>query len=87
MVEADLKAVAALLTRRAHERLLLTRREYRRCTANLLQPPLRGRQRDRDGPPDGRVPLSRPEPAGSVAVRPSAVRDRRFPRWPGSSWE
>ncbi|QDV34556.1 hypothetical protein [Tautonia plasticadhaerens] len=36
LVEADLKAVAALLTRRAHERLLLTRREYRQLHRDLL---------------------------------------------------
>lgn len=36
LVEADLKAVAALLTRRAHERLLLTRREYRELHRDLL---------------------------------------------------
>lgn len=36
MIEADLKAVATMLTRRAHERLLLTRREYRQLHRDLL---------------------------------------------------
>ena len=36
MVEADLKAVASLLTRRAHERLLLTRREYRQLHRDIM---------------------------------------------------
>ena len=36
MVEADLKAIASTLTRRAHERLLLTRREYRQLHHDLI---------------------------------------------------
>ncbi|WP_169975603.1 hypothetical protein [Tautonia rosea] len=36
LIEADLKAVATMLTRRAHERLLLTRREYRDLHRELL---------------------------------------------------
>ncbi|WP_152051550.1 hypothetical protein [Tautonia marina] len=36
LIEADLKAVATMLTRRAHERLLLTRREYRQLHRDLL---------------------------------------------------
>lgn len=36
LIEADLKAVASMLTRRAHERLLLTRREYRQLHRDLI---------------------------------------------------
>ena len=36
LVEADLKAIATMLTNRAHERLLLTRREYRQLHRDLM---------------------------------------------------
>ena len=36
LVEADLKAVASMLTPRAHERLLHTRREYRQLHRELI---------------------------------------------------
>lgn len=37
ILQTDLKAIAATLTQRAHERLLLTRREYRELYDELLQ--------------------------------------------------
>lgn len=35
LVQADLQAVVAMVTQRAHERLFLTRREFRELQANL----------------------------------------------------
>ncbi len=37
ILQTDLKAIAATLTLRAHERLLLTRREYRELYEELLE--------------------------------------------------
>ncbi|CAN5863409.1 hypothetical protein BH23PLA1_BH23PLA1_10300 [soil metagenome] len=36
LLEIDLKAIASALTHRAHERLLLTRREYHQLHRDLL---------------------------------------------------
>lgn len=37
LVEADLKAIATMLTRRAHERLLLSRKQYRALHRELME--------------------------------------------------
>ena len=98
LLQTDLRAIVAVLTQRAGERLLLTRRETQPAPPDPLEQPDRRpstRRSSRSRPSAAERPTGHPGPSTPRSPRPGdrpsphpsdesgPIRDR--PRWRGSS--